>query len=61
MKGEDWELMEDDKLEETTEEEYKIMICPFCGKQEMCWLRYGMLGSERIPYYICYDCQTMRI
>ena len=47
--------------EETTEEEYKIMICPFCGKQEMCWLRYGMIGSKRIPYYICSDCQTLKI
>ena len=53
--------MEDDKLEETIKEEYKIMVCPFCGKQEMCWLRYGVVGSERIPYYICSDCQTLKI
>ena len=57
-----WEVIENSKLEiNTNEDKSKMMVCPFCGQKRMCQLRFGQIEDKKIPYYICLDCERMKI
>jgi len=43
------------------DKKWKIMVCPFCGEKRICNLRFGWVADKRIPYYICLDCERMKI
>lgn len=61
-KKKDYELMENSKLKmDTNEQKSKMMVCPFCGEKRICQLRFGQIADKRIPYYICLDCESMKV
>jgi len=40
--------MENDKLEmNINEHKSKMMVCPFCGEERMCKLRFGLIADKR--------------
>lgn len=54
--------MENSKLEmDTNKDKSKMMVCPFCGEKRICQLRFGQIADKRTSYYICLDCERMKI